>query len=236
MADSPPDAPTLPSLRSFAWGTATFHEADELDDPPRRRPPVAEWTHADSDAWRPEITGWSTDILPWQRAVLLSLLPPTFVFVELGVFRGRSLIHLAELASLTGRRGILHGVDPGYAIDFGHPYPGFEGDSHAELLANILRTHRYRPGVEILIHRLTSLEAVRAFEDLSIDGVFIDANHEKEAVLEDAVAWSAKVKRGGIIAGHDLDHVQFPGVREAVESLYSPAVWSRRDSVWWVRK
>jgi hypothetical protein len=211
---------------------------DELDDPPRRAssptPWSTPWTHEQSDAWRPEVTGWSTDILPWHREIL-ALLPETFTFVELGVFRGRSLLHLAELASLSGRRGIIHGVDPGYAINFGHPYPAFEGDTHAELLANIVRLRHHRPGVEILIHRLKGTEAARAFERESIDGVFIDASHERADVAEDIDVWTPKVRAGGIVSGHDLDHAQFPGVCQAVNAAY-PGGYARKDSVWWVRK
>lgn len=206
---------------------------DDLDDPPRRS--LAPWSHDQSNAWRPEITGWSTDILPWHREII-RLIPNPFVFVELGVFRGRSALHFAELASSLGLCGIVHGVDPGYAIDFGHPYPGFEGDSHGELLANIVRTRPSRRGVEILIHRLTSVEAAKAFANESVDMVFIDANHERPHVAEDIVVWTPKVKTiGGIVAGHDLDHVQFPGVREAVEAAY-PGGFHRQDSVWWVRR
>ena len=43
------------------------------------------------------------------------------------------------------------------------------------------------------------------FEDKSLDFVYIDANHSYSYVKEDILAWLPKVKKGGIIGGHDLD-------------------------------
>lgn len=229
MNDLPPDPPTLPSLRSRSL---PFHD-DDLDDPPRTRP--AAMGLEESDAWRPEISGWSTDILPFYREAL-ALLPVTVAAVELGVFRGRSLLFLAKEASIRGHHGIVHGVDPGVRIDFGHPYPGFEGDSHAELLAHCVRLRHHRPGVEILIHRLTSREAVGAFADRSLDLVFVDANHERDEVARDIVLWTPKLKSGAILAGHDLDHPQFPGVRQAVDEAFPAGVFRHGYSVWWTVK
>lgn len=53
------------------------------------------------------------------------------------------------------------------------------------------------------LDRRLSLEAVADVPDASLDFVYIDANHSKQAVLDDLAAWSAKVRRGGIVSGHD---------------------------------
>lgn len=52
---------------------------------------------------------------------------------------------------------------------------------------------------------------IRAMSDVAadllpfqIDFVYIDGNHESEYVQRDIDLWSPKVKKGGIIAGHDL--------------------------------
>lgn len=63
-----------------------------------------------------------------------------------------------------------------------------------------------------------SLEAVQQFEDESLDCVFIDGNHDFRHVTEDVDEWSRKVKKGGIVAGHDFfrnPRKNF-GVKEAI--------------------
>lgn len=48
-----------------------------------------------------------------------------------------------------------------------------------------------------------SMDAVKKFEDNSLDFVYIDANHENPYITEDIVEWSKKIKSGGIVSGHD---------------------------------
>lgn len=67
------------------------------------------------------------------------------------------------------------------------------------------------------IMRLTSEVASCLFEDGSLDLVFIDANHEYESVKSDIKLWQPKVKKGGILAGHD--YALIPGVTAAVDEL-----------------
>lgn len=54
------------------------------------------------------------------------------------------------------------------------------------------------------VMRATSVEAVTAFEDESLDFVFIDGNHHFDYVVVDIIEWSRKVRPGGIVAGHDF--------------------------------
>lgn len=48
-----------------------------------------------------------------------------------------------------------------------------------------------------------SMDKVKEIEDESLDFVYIDGNHDFSHVTEDITAWSKKVHKGGIIAGHD---------------------------------
>lgn len=49
----------------------------------------------------------------------------------------------------------------------------------------------------------TSAEALKKFDDNSLDFVYIDGNHNYENVLFDITEWTKKVKPGGIVAGDD---------------------------------
>jgi hypothetical protein len=69
--------------------------------------------------------------------------------------------------------------------------------------------------------RKPSIEAAKGFEDESLDFIFIDASHEYEDVRADIQAWLPKLRKGGIIAGHDY---QCKEVRQAVHEVLGPSV------------
>lgn len=52
-----------------------------------------------------------------------------------------------------------------------------------------------------------SMNAVKKFQDESLDFVYIDANHEDPYITQDITEWSKKVRSGGIISGHDFKDV-----------------------------
>lgn len=80
--------------------------------------------------------------------------------------------------------------------------------------------------------KMTGDSAVQFFEDESIDMVYIDALHTYEAVRQDLLNWYPKVKKGGIISGHDYQE-SFPGVMKAVnEFLGHPPFFIGKDSSW----
>lgn len=51
--------------------------------------------------------------------------------------------------------------------------------------------------------RKFSMEALEDFEDRSLDFVYIDANHDFLHVTRDVDGWRRKVRKGGIVSGHD---------------------------------
>lgn len=57
---------------------------------------------------------------------------------------------------------------------------------------------------DVFFHRTYSVNAAKSFEDESLDLVFIDADHKWWSVLQDLVAWWPKVRRGGVMMGHDF--------------------------------
>lgn len=72
-------------------------------------------------------------------------------------------------------------------------------------------------GFNVEFMRMRSMDAVKIFEDESLDFVFIDANHDYKYVKEDIEEWSKKVRLGGIVACHDYYHFNNSGVVEAVD-------------------
>jgi hypothetical protein len=60
------------------------------------------------------------------------------------------------------------------------------------------------------IIKRTSMDAVGQFEDDSLDFVYIDGNHGYKYVTEDIFEWSKKVRKGGVVSGHDYIYTDRP--------------------------
>lgn len=91
-----------------------------------------------------------------------------------------------------------------YTIDPWIPYnEGNEAKNAINMIEFEYEARRLLAPYNCEILKMTSMEAVKKFEDESIDFVFIDGNHEYEYVYEDIIEWTKKVKKGGIVCGHD---------------------------------
>ena len=66
-----------------------------------------------------------------------------------------------------------------------------------------LAIERTAPYSNCTLIRKTSIEALDDFPKRSLDFVYIDANHAFGYVAMDLMKWTDKVKKGGIVAGHD---------------------------------
>lgn len=69
-------------------------------------------------------------------------------------------------------------------------------------------------------------------QDESLDFVFIDASHNYDSVLEDLKCWAPKIRKGGIVSGHDINMF---GVRRAVMDV-EYKFREAEDNVWYYEK
>src|SRR5512134_3516153 len=94
-----------------------------------------------------------------------------------------------------------------YAVDPWRAYETSTQEREERIYQDAVgRLSRY----ECEIIRKPSIEAASDFEDNSLDFVYIDGDHLYQAVLDDLEAWSPKVRKDGIVAGHDYNHYPFP--------------------------
>lgn len=124
--------------------------------------------------------------------------------MELGSFRGRSICSIASI--LTQRRAYVTLVDTFVGLP-DDPYTtevisGVQYSDAAQLEAE-LRANVARFGLDPVILTEDSATAAARFPDGSLDLVFIDADHQYDAVLRDLEAWWPKIAPTGRIAGHD---------------------------------
>jgi len=104
---------------------------------------------------------------------------------------------------------------------------------------NVFRGYKHA-----LFLRLKSIQAVKCIEDEELDLVFIDADHGYENVTEDIKLWLPKVRKGGILYGHDYNEYN-KGVIRAVNEIFLephleedeldyPPKEGDKSYVWWV--
>ena len=150
--------------------------------------------------------------------------PDNSRFVEVGCWRGRSAAYLAVEIVNSGKSISLDCVDPwqlaytDYEPSYLFPQENLRDSDW--LFKDFMRS------IEPVSHvvnpvRLPSVTAAQNYREQSLDFVFIDACHEFESVCADIDAWLPKVKKGGILAGHDFSRGYWDGVCDAVEHCFS---------------
>lgn len=100
-----------------------------------------------------------------------------------------------------------------YGVDSYVRYDAYKGEgmyvSHYEEALKNLKGYDYT-----IINKF-SMDALDDFKDNSLDFVYIDGNHTLPYISADIFGWERKVRRGGIISGHDYAVVK--GIRERQE-------------------
>lgn len=143
--------------------------------------------------------------------------PEGATMVEIGVWAGKSIGYMSSYSAAIRKNLKIIGydqIDPTYYL--GTPYKGITTvDGWLERLRGDLEQCCYFNCPEI--RRSNSVDAASNHEDSSVFFCFIDGGHTEEQVTADIEAWSPKIAKGGILAGHDLGHRVHKGVRTALE-------------------
>jgi len=177
------------------------------------------------------IHGWFT--YPAYYRSLIESARDGFKIAEVGVWKGKAVAY-AGVEIINSEKDITF-----YAIDtfrgseehnekggsFYEPLLETEDGLFNHFLENI---EPVKAVVEPI--RKASVEAALDFEDESLDVVFIDAAHDYDNVLADITAWYPKVKKGGIVSGHDVKHNP---IRRALNDFFGEGNWQEPgESIW----
>src|SRR3989344_685140 len=122
------------------------------------------------------------------------------LFIELGFKVGTEIgVKAGELSEGICSAGLkLYGVDPYLKYD-----DYIEPETQQTLNQAMDKASSRLKGFDFTAIKKTSMSAISDFADESLDFVYIDGNHSFKFVTEDIFEWSKKVKKGGIISGHD---------------------------------
>lgn len=146
------------------------------------------------------------------RNELWKLLPGSAVIAELGIAEGFFSSDILRWENT----GLLYMVDAWERI----AYQSGDGSSpqewHDKNYNAAMERVKFAGDRVKVLRGLTSAMSEKV-EDESLDMVYLDACHTYECVMEDLAKWFPKVKKGGIVAGHDYKNKAY--------GVY-PAVWN----------
>lgn len=120
------------------------------------------------------------------------------VGAEVGVLRGEFSEYLLSSVSFSA----FHCIDAWRHLPGRIDITNLSDAGHEEnYQATRARLARFAPMVQM--QRCDSIEAAGSLPDEALDFIYIDGDHSYDACLADLEAYYPKVKRGGILAGHD---------------------------------
>jgi hypothetical protein len=156
-------------------------------------------------------------------------------FVEIGAWYGMSTSYLAVEIINSGKNIKLDVVDTWKGSE--QMYDPTNGAYDETLIKNgtiFPKFLEYMASVINVIHpiEMDSVKASFLYADSSLDFVFIDAEHKYEFVSKDIKAWLPKVKKGGIIAGHDYG---WEGVSRAINEIFGNNGYITKGQSWIVK-
>lgn len=170
------------------------------------------------------IKGWmSISELEWLAKAARNKL----AIVEFGCYHGRSTRALADHMN-----GLILAVDP---------WNGQYYDNNGDLI-NIIEPAAYDGFKQNLKDHIDSgrvqMMKCHSWEfpalPFTVDMVFIDGDHRYEEVKKDIKIAKRLLRPGGLIAGHDYTHTDWPGVKQAVDESFRNCQF--HDSIWWTQK
>lgn len=178
-----------------------------------------------------EITGMGADIPDCSRNDLPEL------FVELGYKVGAEIgVFKGDYSEVLCKGGLkIYGVDP-YIAYIDYMDKRMENNQKYQDIHFALAKKRLS-GYDYTFVRKKSMDAVKDFEDESLDFVYIDGNHEFQYVVNDIYEWTKKVKKGGIISGHDYIRLKNDTVRfEKIHVVYAVDIYTKLHNInpWYI--
>lgn len=170
---------------------------------------------------------------------IVEYFPTNSWFVEVGSWKGRSSVCMAVEIINSGKNIRFDCIDPwdvwlyknldpsigSFASILNAPAStpedwksifallGEWNDAYGVFMKNINPVKNYINPI-----KATSENASTLYPNDSVDFVFIDGGHDYDCVKNDIKCWIPKIKKGGIMAGHD--YPMFGGVQQAVDEFF----------------
>ena len=161
----------------------------------------------------PGVVDWRSIDGPYNIA---KLVPTGSVMLELGVDWGESAFFWANCGQFS-------------KITLVDPYIG-DDSRYQFVMDGVVIPHE---GTVSLL-RMKSMDAMALIPEGTLDLVYIDAVHDYENVHQEILASLPKMKKGGIVAGHDYGKL-FPDMNRAIDEIFGKPDRVFTDTSWMKR-
>lgn len=155
-------------------------------------------------------------------------------FVEIGSYLGKSTAFMAVEIANSGKNIKFDTIDT---------WEGSKEHGNIDYVYNKLLYNNFFKNISSLSEYIKpimgySFDVVNNYEDSSLDFIFIDAAHDYDSVKKDIEDWYPKLKDDGIIAGHDYNERDWPGVVMAVNEFFGKdnLILFTKDTTSWLVK
>jgi predicted O-methyltransferase YrrM len=162
------------------------------------------------------IDGW---MQPEELAWLAEQAQRRKFIVEIGSYLGRSTRALADNAL-----GIV------YAIDDWHGPRDVDWLTKEQRRAIAVEFKKNIEGSKARVEMISCDHATASISETP-DMVFIDGDHEYASVMRDINRWYGRLAPGGLLCGHDVNHV---GVAQAVRHTFGKYAIAPNTTIWYV--
>ncbi|GAN77997.1 class I SAM-dependent methyltransferase [Acidisphaera rubrifaciens] len=150
------------------------------------------------------------------------------VIVEVGVWKGGSVITMAEKLKASGINGVVIAIDtwlgawdhwilddwfPHLAVSHGRP------SMQSKFMSNIMH---HKLSDVVVPFPLDSLNAKNVLQhyDIQVDMIHIDGAHDYDSVAADLKCWWPLLKEGGFLIADDYHELNWPEVKRAVDDFF----------------
>jgi len=126
--------------------------------------------------------------------------------VELGVFKGINAERLLSMLNIDTLHLVDLWITPDYAKD------RYDYRKHYVMVQK-----KFEDNKKVCIFEMDTVEYAQFIQEDFLDFIYIDADHSYEGCKRDINAWWSKIKKGGVLVGHDYFCCE--GVRRAVDEF-----------------
>lgn len=166
--------------------------------------------------------------------VLSNSLSPSSKMIEIGSYMGEATLMFAS----TGLFSQIYVIDPFTSDEKFNTYlketKMLQDYNEMQLSVYVEKEFenntRYFDNIRLL--KEFSYNTHNSFVDRTIDFIYIDGEHTYDAVKTDIETYRPKLKKGGIIGGHDYDFKHWPGVCNAVNDVFGEPDYIFDDTSW----